>query len=205
MHIICKRKCAFRQIIYNKYLHLFSQPLWAQLWVMYVARKGSGVANKNWLFLKQKMSRQAIPLCCKAPPCSFWTSVRSQLLVVRISCLLRKSTHEEREMAWGRRNGTDEPEFLNFLHCFATLQHTYFHYKQKWVITFILKEPYPVALGKSHSLLLLRDRTLEKDEVYFSKLVKHISEQWLKVCFILSELSLTTLTEKFITEVLTAH
>lgn len=151
------------------------------------------------------MSRQASLLCCKAPSCPFWSSVCSQLLVARICCLLRKSTHEEREMAWGRSNGTDEAEFLNFLHCFATVQHTYFHYKQKWVITFILKEPYPVAVGKSHSLFLLRDRTLEKDEVYFSKLVKHISEQWLKVSFIFSELSLTTLTEKFITEALTDH
>lgn len=88
-------------------------------------------------------------------------------------------------MAWGRNYGTDEPEFPNFLHCFTTLWHTYFHYKQKGVIIFILKEPYPVALGKSHSLFLLRDKALEKDEVYFSKLVKHISEQWPKVSFIL--------------------
>lgn len=131
------------------------------------------------------MSRQATVLCCKAPPCPFWSSVCSQLLVARISCRLRKSTHEEREMAWGRSNATDEAEFPNFLHWFITLQHTYFHYKQKGVIIFILKEPYPVALGKSHSLFLLRDKTLGKDEAYFSKLVKHGSEQWLKVSFIL--------------------
>lgn len=131
------------------------------------------------------MSRQATVLCCKAPSCPFWSSVCSWLLVARISCLLRNSTHEEREMAWGRSNATDETEFPNFLHCFTNLQHAYFLYKQKWVILFILKEPYPVALGKSHSVFLLRDKTHEKHEVYFSKLVKHFSEKWLKVNFIL--------------------
>lgn len=50
--------------------------------------------------------------------------------------------------------------------------HTFTISKKEYLHSYF-KKTHPVPLRKSHSPFLLRDKALEKDEVYFSKLVKH--------------------------------